>query len=303
MLESILIKGFQKHRNLFIEFDPHITVFVGPNDAGKSSAIRALKWLCTNKPKGNSFINWGKKKANVILNVDGHKIHRSKGTRNLYKVDGKSYRAFGSAPPDSVSTILSTTEANWQDQHDSIFQLSLSSGQIAKDLNKIINLEIIDRSLSKIASKVREAKVCVEINKQRLKKARESEKELSWIVEYSTQLNKLLKQESELEKYRTETSYTALLLTKATKAKQITKSLCERLQNGKKNLAKLLVRVREFESLRNSNQILEEILDEIEHDQERATQCKKQLNSLQQSIIQWKKENPLCPICQNPIPS
>jgi predicted ATP-dependent endonuclease of OLD family len=302
MLESILIQGFQRHKFLEIELDPHITVFVGPNDAGKSSAIRALRWLATNKPKGSSFINWSKKKAHVVLKVDGQKITRSKGTRNLYKLDQRKFKAFRSTPPESITKLLNISDATFQNQHDQIFQLSQSPGQISKELNKIINLEVIDRSLSKIAARARLVKSYVEVNKQRLQKARESKKSLVWIVGFSKSLGELIQRQQSLESSRAGTLLTQELLEKAITARQTLKASGERLQSGKKSLQQIKPKIEEYEKSRYLTKELEDLLEEAEQKEIKRKICQKQLDLHLQKLKDWKIGNPLCPLCSGPIP-
>src|SRR4051812_38242007 len=98
---SLVLKNFQKHKLLKIQFSPHITTIKGRTDRGKSSILRALKWLCLNNLIGNEFIRTGSSKAKVGLSVKDHRIVREKGASNLYVLDGKEFRAFGSKVPDS----------------------------------------------------------------------------------------------------------------------------------------------------------------------------------------------------------
>ena len=87
MLKKISIKNFLRNKKLSIIFDKHITTIVGKSAAGKSSSIRALKWLMTNTPSGDRFINWDADEAKVILRADDHKFVRTRGKKNLYKLD------------------------------------------------------------------------------------------------------------------------------------------------------------------------------------------------------------------------
>jgi DNA repair exonuclease SbcCD ATPase subunit len=62
MIKRIEIKNFQAHKNTEIDFDPGVNVISGASDAGKSSIFRALLWVITNRPSGDSIKNWDCKK-------------------------------------------------------------------------------------------------------------------------------------------------------------------------------------------------------------------------------------------------
>ena len=127
MIKRLRIKNFQKHKSIDIEFDEHVTSIVGPSDTGKSALIRALKWVCSNKPNGNDFIRQGSKKCSVRVEVNGHKITRSRGAENTYHLDKEVFHAFGNNVPKEIEHVLRMDEINFQGQHDSPFWLNLPS--------------------------------------------------------------------------------------------------------------------------------------------------------------------------------
>ena len=79
MLESLDITNFQKHSTYHIDFDPYLTVLVGPTNIGKSSLLRAIRWCMLNTPSGDSFIKQGESFTSVKLKVDNHTIERKRG--------------------------------------------------------------------------------------------------------------------------------------------------------------------------------------------------------------------------------
>lgn len=190
MLERLTIKNFQKHRKVVIEFDPGITTLVGESDVGKSSVLRALRWLAFNRPSGTAFIRAGEEEAKVRLRVDGSAItrHRGRGSANTFQVDGRTFRAFATDVPEAVRDLLNLGEVNFQQQHDPPFWLTLSPGEVSRELNQIVNLGSIDASLSSIASELRKARATVEVSEGRLKEAKEREETLRWTVEAAEEL-------------------------------------------------------------------------------------------------------------------
>ena len=179
-LERIELKNFQCHRSLAVEFDPLVTTLTGKTNAGKSAILRALRWLAQNFPAGNEFISDGEKYSRVRLIVDGRRITRRIGDRNEYRLDGKVYKAFGRAVPSAIVELLNVTDENFQGQLDAPFWFSLSPGQVAKELNRIVDLGVIDQTLTNLAQVGRQAASEVALTKTRLQEAKEAKARLAW---------------------------------------------------------------------------------------------------------------------------
>ncbi len=146
MFQNLVVDNFQTHKSLEIEFDP-ITVITGKSDAGKSSILRALQWVCLNRPAGNSFISHTAKKSTVSLGVDNQSIKRcrSKGGENYYQLNGQpKFKAIGFSVPAEIQSLLRVGGENFQEQHALPFWLSLGDRDAAKALNELVDLESID---------------------------------------------------------------------------------------------------------------------------------------------------------------
>lgn len=197
MIEKLLIKNFQAHEKLAITFDPQITVIVGATDSGKSSVFRALRWALLNQPRGSSFVRDGATDVGVKVQIDGREVVRSrKGTENGYSLDDDNYTAFGVSVPPSIEEFLKVDDLNFQQQHDAPFWLSLSAGEVSRRLNEIVDLEIIDRSVSKVKSKIQTQKQLVETNLNQLKKERETLASYLWVEEAGCDLTDLAGEEA-----------------------------------------------------------------------------------------------------------
>lgn len=167
MLRKLLLQNFQRHERIKVVFD-RITTFVGPNDAGKSALLRALRWIAFNKPSGNQFIRYGAKAMRGCLVFDSATVERHKGKgENRYVLDGKEYKAFGAEPPEDIfKAVRLSPEINFQRQHDPTFWFVLSPGQVAKELNKIVDLQVIDKITAAANRRISESKRQVEVLEQ-----------------------------------------------------------------------------------------------------------------------------------------
>lgn len=183
MISRIVLRNFQRHRKLDIRFGL-VTTLIGPTDSGKSAIIRALRWVITNSPRGNSFIRNGTKKCSVTIWVDGHKIKRTKTkSSNTYWMDGHTYSSFNTGVPEPIQNVLKMTVDNFQQQHDPIFWLSLSPPEVSKRLNEIADLQIMDDSIRKALSIKKECEHRVKFCKEQRLAARKAAKPLRVVPE------------------------------------------------------------------------------------------------------------------------
>ena len=187
MIEKIILKNFQKHKYKEVTFSKGQTTLSGKTGAGKSVLIRALKWLCLNTPS-EGFIQHGKKFCSVTVHVDGHIITRKKGKNNVYILDGKVLKAFGSKVPDVVADILNLEEMNFQDQIDPPYWFADSPGKVSKELNRIVDLGAIDDTLKKVQSAVGENKASKRIIEARFKASKMRCGAFKWAKAFSVAL-------------------------------------------------------------------------------------------------------------------
>jgi len=160
MLKSLQIQNYQSHKNTQLEFDPGVNAIIGATDSGKSVILRSLNWIFNNRPSGDAFRStWGGDTV-VDIEMEEEIISREKGKENLYTISSqgkqpKEFKAMGQSVPDEIQLLLNIKSINCQFQHDSIFLLSQSPGEIARYLNEIVNLDKIDIALKNIAKQLR----------------------------------------------------------------------------------------------------------------------------------------------------
>jgi len=192
MINKLTIKNFQSHNNSKLEFGPGVNVICGSSGHGKSAIIRALNLIINNKPGGTSFITENEKECKIILESEDNKIERVKSEKeNYYKLNNEKLTAFGVDTPEEVTKVLNFNDLNFQFQHDSSFLISESPGQIAKTLNRVINLEIIDNSLAGAEKLRRQYKKEVDENKELLKQYKDDIDSYNWIDNFKIQIDTL----------------------------------------------------------------------------------------------------------------
>ena len=193
MINSITIENFQSHKKTELEFDEGVNVIVGPSDNGKSAILRALIWLIQNKPNNTDNIHshWSDN-TTVKIDTDAGTIIRHRGkTKNQYVVNNLTLKAFGQKVPEEVSDILNISDLNIHRQLDGVFLFSKSSGEVARYLNKVINLDVIDSSLSNIASTKAKESSNLKTQQSNLERFENELDEYKWIEDYEEKLSAL----------------------------------------------------------------------------------------------------------------
>lgn len=295
MITNIKIENFQNHKKTILELDKGINAIIGKSDSGKTAIVRALNWLLTNRPTGDSFINHDSSNVSVSININNHNILRErKNNKNIYKIDKEIYKAFGADVPDDVNKITNFDKINIQYQLDAPFLLSLSPRQISAYINKIVKLDKIDEVLQK-AEKIKRyhKNECNQLEKETEELSKKVDN-LNWIFKAKKEFHKLLKKQ---EVYEKEKEKYEILLTSINYIKEIDKEIKEinnkiKLEN---KINKLLNKIDNYNELKLEYNNLHSNLKEIK-------KIDLKLNEIDEEIKEneknYKKLMPnICPLC------
>jgi len=182
MIERVELTNFQIHKYLVIDFDREVTTIVGRSDGGKSAILRAIRWVCLNLPAGNDFKRVGAKTVSVKLTIDGTVVERSQeGSSNLYRIGKDEWTAFGRDVPEPVADFLRISNLNFQRQHDAPFWFSETAGEVSRELNRIVDLELVDTTLKALDSSLRSSRMISQGMLEKVNHLREARKELRFV--------------------------------------------------------------------------------------------------------------------------
>lgn len=199
LLDKLKVFNFQSHKETELNFSKGINLIIGESDAGKSSLIRALNWIINNKPSGDSFRSFWGGTTKVCLIIDNETIRRKRGDKiNEYYYLGM-YKAFRNEIPEYVKRKLNIGEINLQKQLDSPFLFSLNAGEVARYLNKIVSLDVIDKSMTNMGKIIREENSKLKYEKERIVELKEKKKNLSWVKEANEKLLNLENMDKKLK--------------------------------------------------------------------------------------------------------
>lgn len=156
MIDSIHLKGFQSHQDTLIEFCPGVNLILGQSDHGKSSILRIVEWVRTNRPKGSSFLQRGYTgETSGEISINGLKVKRYRTEKSTggYIVGKERFEVTGGDVPSEVTTVLGLDDINIQAQLDSHFLILDTPGIAAKYLNALTKLDILVTASEKLKSK------------------------------------------------------------------------------------------------------------------------------------------------------
>lgn len=157
MIEKIELNNFQSHKETVLNLSDGINIIAGSSDSGKSAILRALNWIIYNRPVGDAFISHWADNVKCEVVIDGNKVARIKNKKmNGYILNDKFLEAIRTDVPDEIITLLNIDDVNIQRQLDAPFLLSDTPGEVARFLNKIINLDVIDKVLFTVDKRKRE---------------------------------------------------------------------------------------------------------------------------------------------------
>ncbi len=194
MIDTAEIEFFQGHKHTIIEFSPGVNVIKGRSHAGKSSIMRAIRWNILNLPRGTNFVSHfkGKKDTTAVglqFIGDEYTIRKRRGTSvNGYETSTGDLAAMRSDIPEEVSDITKMNEINIQTQGDPYFMLTQTPGKVAKQLNQLVGLDIIDRTLGRLNRLSNEAGAKANVLEEALEKEQGELEDISFVDDLESRI-------------------------------------------------------------------------------------------------------------------
>lgn len=212
MIRKVILENFQAHEHSEIVLSEGINVICGASDQGKSSVIRAIRWVLENRPSGFAFKRDGAEgPTRVTLVFDDCKIVKERSeTENKYIVTepGKKpieYKALRTDVPEEIKNLTRFGAYNVQYQFGSSFLLDDSAGEVAKKINNLSGVAIIDDILKETNSRIRTEKARETTTKElltELAKKKESFRHLKRLEKLVKEMGVVVKDIDDFKKYR-----------------------------------------------------------------------------------------------------
>ncbi len=220
MINKITLRNFQNHKKTTLELSPGLNVITGSSHNGKSSIIRGIKWFVENRPTGVSFMK-KKETTPTIVSLVAEEISssriRGKG-KNEYRLRKNTYKALNGKVPEEIQDFIKMSDVNIQGQFDQFFLLQDSPGAVAKKLNSIVGLSLIDDVFKIINKTVSSAKLEEVRTDNDLAEKKEELESYNFLSEIEQDVHNLATWDVELEKVN---SQETLLLMKLHSIKKL----------------------------------------------------------------------------------
>jgi exonuclease SbcC len=208
VIKSIKLTNFQRHKESVFEFTPGVNIIYGKTNSGKSSVIRAIRYISENRPTSNKFERNGAKGFAIEIEFDNGVVKRIKSKANKYILNDKELNAVGTDVPEEIRQFLGFNEFSLQGQFDSVKFLNDSPGKVAKYINAITKQEIIEDVTKKINAEV---KTITEGKETAEKALLEAEAKLSMLSKLTELNDKKTKIQNKLDEHSdTAKTWTAL---------------------------------------------------------------------------------------------
>jgi len=188
-LREICLRNFQKHKDFRLLFDPGVNTIVGPTDIGKSSVVRAIRWVVFNRPLGDFFITRGEKFCSVSLYFLGEgEVVREKGEGiNRYVLSSNGDKlildSVGTDVPIKVRNFLRMGDVNFSLQHDPPFLFGLSGGELTRRLDDYFGLSEIEGIVNEVIRRERQVSSELSVLDTELEEVEGSISRLVWVRE------------------------------------------------------------------------------------------------------------------------
>ncbi len=336
MPKQLHLKGFQAHSNSVLTLAPTITAIVGESNAGKSSIIRAVRFLLENKPNGNKFIQKGKSTCTVTLDSITHT--RTKKD-NTYQLNNTTYKALKQKVPEDIQEALNVSEYSIQPQHAKLFLIDDStSGEAVAKLSQLADLSLAQDSMKLVNTKRRALTASIKANKELILQIEDELKQAEPYKSLSDQseiiVNKIRQYQSKSKQY---TELQLQLQSISTKQQEVDRAVdvsdniqqckqlitrqteIDKLKRQCTALSRLVLSVQEAEHTVQSAvdpvPLIESIKEYKKEEQkvqklhnkiERVLHLEQQVKNTEQKLINFKRKyknqlSGVCPLCGNQL--
>lgn len=197
-LSDLDISNFQSWKKVILKFHEHLNVITGPSDAGKSSIIRSIKLLVTNRPAGDSYRTHGSKQTIV---QSGSVARYKTKSKNHYIVGSDTFKAIRSDVPEEVQQALNLSKVNIQEQKDHFFLLNDTPGKVSSTINKVAGLDKMDASIAQINADIRKIKTNKEYKEELIAEKKKQVEDLAWVFEATILYDKIEKKQKTINNY------------------------------------------------------------------------------------------------------
>lgn len=260
-IKKIDLINFQSHKFTSLDFADGLNVIVGPSDNGKTSILRAIRWVFFNEPQGLGMLRNNEDFASVRIYFNNdYSVERKRSKKeNLYIIynektgEVQEFNSLRTGLPPEVSNVMkikkitldkaSDINFNIQFQHDGPFMFSYTATQKSALIGKMYNLDVVDKAIDDTNKDIKS-------QKSDIKRINEEIKELDekiLIYKDIEKEEKLLKDRETLTKN----------IEESVEKLNLINSLKNKLDENKKNKDYLIEKIKDFDKILSNEVLIE----------------------------------------------
>lgn len=308
MITEAYLANIQIHKSSRITFVPGVNVIIGESHQGKTSIIRALKWVLRNDGTGQGLVSDGEKSCFTAVTLQSEEVitRAWSKTENSYSLISPSskkvdFLSFGKSVPEPIANLINMSDVNWQFQLDAPgYLLAVSGGKLAEIINASCRLDVIDTMTRNIGRMKRDTDRDLKTAKGNLEEAQDTLRKFSGIEDLIERRDQLSKQDQELNDL-------AILLEDLQSIVDDLAEVGKRIKAGKKwepifKRAALLEEMKaERELLHQERREILLLTTSIDGKDSDIKVYKERLVELKE---RWNRERPdICPLCEQEWPN
>ena len=282
MINSIETKNYHSHRHTKIEFCDGLNIITGASDAGKSDILRHAKWVIDNRPSGESVRSWGldpEEVVSVVLTTpEGRVLKKRQQGKVIYELEVNNQTTTLEAVrldvPTEVQEFFNFSEFNYQSQHSPYFLLGDTGGDIAKKLNDLVGLSIIDTIFKNLNGKAADNKRKSEEENSKALNLSEQIKEMLYLDDIEKELSNINLMISEYEEKSNKNERLEILIADYKDAKEKI-DLCKKTLEMEKEVNILTKNIAEYKIKAASIIKLENLISSLKDTKREIDSCKK----------------------------
>ena len=155
MIRKLEFRNIQGHKDTTVLLSSRVNVFRGTSHHGKSSLTRGFRWAVLNQGKiKNLKSRFAKPSDPSLVRItfqDGTFVERKRSSSaNCYTTPVDTYAAIRNEVPSEVHTFLQMGEINIQGQYSKFHLLESSPGEVMRQLNETVGMDIVEKLFSAI---------------------------------------------------------------------------------------------------------------------------------------------------------
>jgi exonuclease SbcC len=301
MIDYIEIENFQSHKKSRLDFDSGLNVIIGKTDVGKSAIQRAVRKCLENKPKGKKFQSYWGGDTSIEIGCEAGKVKQIINNKNIYEIyrpgEETETENDGRNVPDAVKDIFYFSDLNFQFQRDQPFLLSKTGGDAAEYFNQLVDIDIIDKSMSIAAKELKQVKREKEFNENELSDTELKLKEYAWVCDADNDLSIILQKSEVVESITKEYDGICLFIEEYNELKKMKSKINYSIMNN--DLRKIKKCFGSVEKIKIELDGLVELIDKITIEEKIIKKRKNDLSYVEKEIKKIMPE--VCPLCNQKI--